>query len=224
MRTTPLESAIEAAAAHCTKVSHQKYGRLWDAYERSCSVLSKLAEQGGRDTDGECQFGSERLSLTANMLQSCFIVENLIASGYYVASMAILRQHMETLARIIELRKGIKSPKIPNVKNLPFKLSSNYGALTKIFHTLGGEYLAGFAEVTDSKEIASYLPEFKEDWAYVLLAVHIGHLVTLASEIHILQVDLYRSEPVPGVTEKLWEIATIMVEAGFWERFEPEKI
>jgi hypothetical protein len=223
MKITPLQSAIEAAAADCSKVSRQKYGRLWDAYEKSCSVLSQLAERGGRDADGESQFGSERLSLTANMVQGSFIVETLISSGYYVPSMAMLRQQSETLARIIELRKGIKSQKIPNVKHLPFKLSSNYGALSKIFHTLDGEYLVSFAEVAESEKIASYLPEFKGDWASVLLAVHIAHLVTLAAEIQFLQVDLYRSPPVPTITQQLLEIATILVETGFWERFELEK-
>ena len=221
MENTPLQILIENKANETIKVAQQKYGRLWEAYEKSCTLLSRLAQQGEREADGESQFGSERLSLSVSVIQGCFIVERLISSGYYVASIAILRQHMETLARMIELRNGKKTNKTPNVSCLPFKLAQNYGGLSQIFHTARGEHLESFAEVADDERIASYLPEFREDWSNILLGMHIAHLVTLAKEIHILQFELYRQAPVTNNFDAEFRpIAEILVATGFWERFE----
>jgi hypothetical protein len=125
MKMTMLQKAIEVTAGASCKLSRQKYGTLWAAYEKSCLLLSRLADQGARDADGESQFQAERLSLTANVLEGCFIVEALISSGYYVASIAVLRQHMEMIARIIELRSGVQTNRTPNVRCLPFSLSRN---------------------------------------------------------------------------------------------------
>jgi hypothetical protein len=214
---SPLKQAILDAESKVRIQSRQSYGKLWDAYETGCKVLSRLAEQGGAESNGEPLNGAERLSLTASLLQSLFLVEELISSGHYVSAVAILRQHMEILARLIELRRSIvKKGKIPNVKLLPFRLSKNYGRLSEIFHTSRGEYLSSFVEDVESEEVAKFLPTYREDWSKMLLSVHVAHLVALAGEIDTLHKELYLNRDLEDITESLLSVSSILVETGFW--------
>ena len=218
-KTSPLQQSIQTEESKVRDYSGRQYGRLWEAYETACSLLSQLAQQGGSDSDGKPLNGPERLSLTASLLQSCFILEHLISSGYYVSSVAILRQHMEILARVIELRQGLvkDSKTTPNVKLLPFRLSRNYGRLSEIFHTSSGEYLSCFVEDLENEAVATFLPSYRDDWSRILFAVHIAHLVTLAQEIDSLHKDLYPNKTLISITEELNSIASILAETGFWE-------
>jgi len=217
-----IQQSIQAEESKVRDRSKQEYGRLWEAYETACHILSKLAEQGGSNPDGNPLHGAERLSLTASLLQSSFLVEPLISSGHYLSSVAILRQHMEILARIIELRKGlVKSLKAtPNVGLLPFRLSKNYGRLSEILHTSHGEYLSCFVEDQESEEVATFLPTYRDDWSRILFSVHIAHLITLAIEIQSLHRELYPKKDLVNITESLNSIVGILVDTGFWKTLE----
>lgn len=224
MSETVLQSRIEEQEFEVLKNAREQYGRISDAFKKVCWILSELAVHGGEDPEGDCPNASERLSLSATLLQSCFIVETLISSGHYVSAVAIIRQHMEVLARLIELREGVvvgKSSKIPNVSKLPFSLSQNYGPLSKLVHTSKGEYLACFTETFELEGIASCWPIFRKDWAHALLCVHIAHMLTLAIEIAYLQQSFYPLKAVVVsrmITEGRDFIGAILVDVGFWGR------
>ena len=153
---------------NCSKKENQD---LWTAYCLVGDLIYTLVEFGAREPESVSDSRSHRVSLTANMVQSFYIVEDLISSGAYWSASAVLRQHMETLSRIIEYRKGKNSvdKKPPNVRNLPFNMAPNYGRLSELCHTSGGEILGDFSECEAGEGIATTIPKFRKEWSNKLV-------------------------------------------------------
>ncbi|MBI5558057.1 MAG: hypothetical protein HY885_10490 [Deltaproteobacteria bacterium] len=196
------------------------YGRFWDAYTAAGDVLHALIEQGAHDPVGEVPEGaSKRISLTAGLLQSTAIVEQAITCGFYWAASALLRQHMEALARVIHIREGKPGTegRPPHVGVLPFRLAQNYGRLSELAHVANGELLRDFSISEIGELVASPLPRYREDWANDLLAVHTGHMITLAFEIHYLHAEIYQGRDLFDVNARLYGVAKILEELGHWK-------
>lgn len=216
-----LDTILEAAAKEVRQRSHDSYGVLWQAYLRAGGTLVDLTVQGETSAVDVTENQSIRISVTANLIQSATVPEHLISSGFYWAASAILRQHMEALARVIELRGGSinRSPRTPQVAALPFKLNQNYGRLSELAHLSRGEFLADFAQIPGGDEItASAKPLFRNEWLQNLFSVHLAHLVALVVEIHLLHVELYPGRSLVDVNASLEEIAGALVSTGFWQR------
>ena len=96
-----LHEAILKASEQSRLQSTQKYLKLWDAHIIMGDILSALIDQGTENPQQILESASQRISLTANLLQSVVIVEQVISAGYYWSATALLRQHMEALARIV---------------------------------------------------------------------------------------------------------------------------
>ena len=211
--------SISKEAEAVRSQSAQRYGRLWDAYITIGELLSSLNLQGAEDPISVPESASQRISLTANLLQSTTIVEQTISSGFYWAASALLRQHMEALARITHIRDG-KPPiasRSPNVSVLPFNLSSNYGRLSELAHVSRGELLSDFALSSSGEEIATCVPTYREEWSRHLLHVHIAHMIVLAIEIDLLHKELYPRKAKIDSNSRLQEVATILINEGFWK-------
>lgn len=223
VKNSRLKQAIEAVASQVRSISRQQYGLLWDAYQITSDLLSALVEQGAKESQqAVSESASKRLSLTANLIQSSTIVEHIISSGYYSTSAAVLRHNMETLARIIELRQGKsvigKNP--PNVGVLPMKLAQNYGRLSELYHTSGGELLSCFAESSEGKEIATVMPHYLDEWAKRLIFLHIAFMVMLAIEIGYLHHEIYVGNVLTNIEEPINTVMGILVRTGFLERLD----
>ena len=202
--------------------SRQNYEDLWLAYNTAGDLLFKLVAQGESDPSEVSDSCSKRVSLTANLIQSTFIVEHLISSGYYWAASAVLRQHMETLARVIEIReqRGTQLHKPPNVSVLPFRLPKNYGRLSELCHTSKNEILSDFSECPEGEGVASTRPYYKKEWSINLFSLHIAHLVALILEICWLYAELFPGRDLVQVGEGIGTISDILVRNGFWEEIE----
>lgn len=107
-----LTNLLRETAKQIRKYSEKENKDLWNAYSVVGNIIYTLVEFGAKEAEHVSDSCSHRISLTANMVQSFYVVEDLISSGAYWSASAILRQHMETLSRIIEYRKG----KIPSIK------------------------------------------------------------------------------------------------------------
>lgn len=216
-----LDRILEAAADDVRQQSKASFGVLWDAYSRAGETLVDLTVQGETSAVNVTESQSIRISITANLIQSATVPQHLISSGFYWAASAILRQHMEALARVIELRGGAirRSSNTPQVALLPFKLKQNYGRLSELAHLSRGEFLAGFAQIPGGDETtASAKPVFQKEWAHDLFSVHLAHLAALIVEIHLLHAELYPARVLLDVNGPLEEIADALVSTGFWKR------
>ncbi|MBT9590379.1 MAG: hypothetical protein IV089_05655 [Thiobacillus sp.] len=199
--------------------SLQRYGRLWDAYITIGDLLSLLISQGAEDPISVSESASQRISLTVNLLQSTTVVEQTISSGFYWAASALLRQHMEALARIMHIRDGKSAidPRPPKVQVLPFNLASNYGRLSELAHVSSGELLSDFALSSSGEEIATYAPTYREQWSRNFLHIHIAHMIVLSIEINLMHQELYPMRALIDPNDRLQEVVSIFIEEGFWK-------
>lgn len=215
-----LNKTLATASAHIRKESMNGYGRFWDAYTIVGNVLYDLIGQGAQDPPGDVsECASKRISLTAGLLQSTIIVEQAITCGLYWAASALLRQHMEALARVIHIRNGQLGTEArpPHLAVLPFRLARNYGRLCELVHVSNGELLGDFTGSIISDMVATPLPSYKAEWANDLLAVHTSHMITLAYEIHYLHVEIYPGMDIINVNSRLYDVAKILEELGHWK-------
>lgn len=214
-----LTNVLKEAAQQVRNVSEKENDDLWEAYNSVGNLIYTLVEFGTREPDNVTDSYSNRVSLTANMVQSFYAVEDLISSGAYWSASAVLRQHMETLARIIEYRVGKNriDKKSPNVKNLPFNMAPNYGRLSELCHTSGGEILGDFSECLAGERIATTIPKFREEWARDYFSLHIAHMLALAIEIWFLQEELYPEVDLPNIDDDILNVANLLIKTGFWK-------
>ena len=216
-----LSRILKDAAQQSRNVSEESNDDLWKAYNLVGNLIYTLIEIGAAEPDSVPESCSKRVALTANMVQSLYVVEDLISSGAYWSASAVLRQHMETLSRIVEYREGKNrvDKKPPNVKNLPFNMAPNYGRLSELCHTSGGEILRNFSECSEGEGIATTVPKYREEWAKHYFSLHIAHMLTLAIEIYFLQEELYPGIAMPNIDEEILNIANLLVRTGFWKEF-----
>lgn len=215
---------LRNAEQQVRQLSEESNKDLWKAYALVGNLLYVLVEQGAEEPSEVGESCSNRISLTANMIQAFGAVEYLISSGAYWSASAALRQQMEALSRIIEYREGRNQndKKPPNVKNLPFNMSHNYGRLSEPCHTSGGEILAGFSECPEGEGVATVFPKFRAEWAKDLFSLHIAHMLSLAVEIYLLQQELHPSAIMPDIDEAVLNVANFLVKTGFWKEFKKE--
>lgn len=217
MSMLKLDQTIADAAAAVQRESFSRHGAIWRACAEVGQLIFALAAQGALDavtTAGQ----ATRISLTANLVQSSSVAKDLISSGFYWSAAAVLRQYMETLARSIQIRNGRNTAgtKTPNVCVLPFRLSGNYGRLSELVHTSGGESLVDFAQGSDGLEVATVIPCYREPWGFGLLCLHVAQLVTLAIEIDLLHRELYPGRQLIDINAALVPVVQALVSAGFW--------
>ncbi len=220
-----LYTAIANSATAVNKSSHQQYGKLWHAYLLMGEILSVLVEQGNENPLEISESASQRISVTSGLLQSATIVEQVISAGLYWTASALLRQHMEALARLIHIRNSSSAieKRPPNVNVLPSSLQKNYGRLSELVHLSNGELLGDFARSAGSDEVAEILPQYDLTWSRDLLAVHIAHLIVLSTEIYALHMELYPSKgSIVDIEISIMEVGNILVSEGFWKRLNAE--
>ncbi|MCE5276355.1 MAG: hypothetical protein LLG43_14620 [Deltaproteobacteria bacterium] len=224
-KSSKLKKTLLDTEKQVRKISVKHNKDLWRAYNLVGKVIYTLVDLSSREPTNITESTSNRVSLTANMIQSYSLVEYLISSGSYWAASAVLRQHMETLARIIEYRTGNnkQDKKPPNVKNLPFNMTRNYGRLSQLCHTSGGEVLNDFSISEAGEGIASPVPIFREEWAEIYFSLHIAHMLSLAIEIFYLHKELYPDTELIDIDRDTMRIARILVKTGFWKDFKKSK-
>ncbi|OHB66115.1 MAG: hypothetical protein A2Y76_03595 [Planctomycetes bacterium RBG_13_60_9] len=219
-----LSTILKEAAQQVNDLSEQLNDDLWTAYELVGNLIFDLVQYGAKEPGTVSESCSRRISLTANMIQSFWVVRFLIASGAYWSASALLRQQMETLSRIIEYREdgNPSGKKPPNVSNLPFRMASNYGRLSQLCHTSAGEILSDFSECSEGEGVAATVPALRDKWAKDFFSLHVAHMLTLAKETQLLYGELHPGDAVPNIDDEMLNIAKLLVKTGFWEEIKEE--
>ncbi|MBI4855125.1 MAG: hypothetical protein HY818_00040 [Acetobacterium woodii] len=178
-----------------------------------------LVKQGSREPGLATEPQSIRVALSASLLQSTSIIEELISSGYYACSSVCLRHNMEVLARIMHIREGkpVTDNRPPNLKILPFELSKNHGRLSEICHVAKGEVHSDFISTQDDL-VASPEVSYNENYSKMLFNIHIAVLLGLAWEIHNLQSEFFPDITEHDILKATDIISQILVDLNFWHR------
>jgi len=137
---------------------------------------------------------SERLELIAAFFQRTYLVETAISEGQYFKAAAMLKQNIEIVTRIRELREGLaKNAKVPNVKNSPKGMNIFYSQLNDIAHISKPELYSLFLEKLSIGSFigASPFPTTNTEVARNLYELHIWLLFEMVRELMILFTEMY---------------------------------
>jgi hypothetical protein len=225
MIVSSLDNLIREAATRVRVETEGKLQPLRDAHRIVGDLLLRLVNQGAFEASSPAEGQSQRMSLTAGLIQSVSVSNDLIVSGFYWSAAAVLRQQMEAVARVVEIRTGkyMGGTRTPDVALLPYGLAQNYGRLSELAHTSRGELLGDFVQSTAEEEVATSEPCYRDPWAKELFCVHLAHCIALAHEIDLLHRELYVGRNLIMVDEELYPIARVLVDEKFWKDFSDGK-
>jgi hypothetical protein len=173
--------------------TREALGELSDAHWLSTSVVANAiwavsGKPGKSDPDLALL-----LSLSASFIQGIDICETAISEGLYVSATALLKQEMETIAAIHEVRnKTRKSGSTPNVRSLR-GLSVLYGDLNKVAHVSDSELMQSLVriEMSGQQSGAPLYPVLDTKLAKFLYGLHVSFLTMMAIEVETILEDLY---------------------------------
>jgi hypothetical protein len=126
--------------------------------------------------------------------QSC--VERMISEGQYIKAAAVIKQDIEIIARIIEIKKGVaKEGKTPNAKHAPSKLNIHYGDMNDIAHISKSAWLDTLTTINGETFTAvSIQPMFHEGISKNLYEIHLSIFYNVILEAIELFQQLYPEE------------------------------
>lgn len=207
------------AASEIRPLSLNAYGELKDGHWLATSVIaSATSSVSGKPGNADSDTG-HILALTGSFVQGIDICETAISEGTYVQASAILKQEMETLAAIREVReKRRKSGRTPNVGTLG-ALAVMYGDLNTLSHVANADVMKNLIRVELSAEQtgAPLYPVFNGELARLLYGLHVCFLAMIAVEIGITLAELYGEGLKEHEIRMLGRVAEILLQAG-WVR------
>ena len=173
--------------------SKEVCGELTEAHWLATSVIasatSAVSGKPGKEDDDLAQ----RLSLTASFVQGIDTCETAISEGFYVPATALLKQEMETIAAVHEVRnKSRKSGATPNIKIFG-DLAVVYGDLNKVAHVGDASLMQELVriEISEQQSGAPLFPVFKADLAKFLYGLHVAFVTMIAIEVGLVLEGLY---------------------------------
>lgn len=191
---------------------------LLDAHCLAWSVISSLTERKSATPGKSSSSLSDRLSLTASFVQGIDVCEVCISEGLYVQAGALVRQEMETLAAVCEVRDGkAKERDVPNVKHVRFGLRNMYGDLSAMAHVSDRKWLSDMISVKMSKEVTGAVtsPIYNGDVARQLYGLHVSLMILLAIEIDGIVNELFGEGIVAMEEQMLLRALDILVKVGY---------
>lgn len=145
MPTTPPIQLDEAAlylwVAHdvmresSTKSAVAELGEIAPAYSLALGVLASAAKRVEGKFGGWTTKSSRRGSILAGFIIGLTLVEQAILGGFTAQASALIRQELEAIAALEEIRKGCRTERrTPNVRHVPSVPGRFYNDLSKAAH------------------------------------------------------------------------------------------
>ena len=183
---------------HESKNREQARANYPDAWKESrrlfLGILSRLQRYKAGvpgHTSAEIQ---EKLVLIASYTQGVSLTERMISGGQYIKAAAALKQELETVVRLEEVRAGVaKKGKTPNMKHAPPGGKKAYGLLNSIAHPSRLEFLMDLVfkyshgAINGVSVYPSYIPPIAEE----LYCIHVSLLRDIASHQIMLAAEMY---------------------------------
>lgn len=201
--------------------SKVKYKQEWlDARLQLLAISAHLLNQkNGAPGKTSAQI-SERLTLIMVFLQGVYATETLISEGQYIKATAALKQDLEILARIGEVKHHIaQQRKVPNVKYGPDGSQRFYGQLNDVAHPSNLELLQSLLRSRHDGEVhgVSYIPTFVEETSLGLYELHVWLLFEAVREHLLLFIEMYGEEDDAMSDAVRWTLTAVdtLRRAGF---------
>ncbi len=170
--------------------SKEHYGQLLEAHMQVVGAIwSAIKRRDGERAEivGDSQ---QQIVLIAVFIQGINIVECSISEGYYIQAAALIRQELETIAALEELKKGKRVAKMtPNVGHVPWLLAILYGDLSKAVHAADHDVLQDILAPSSSgmpEDITGVVmvQQFQDQLSWRLYGLHVALLILLAVHLH----------------------------------------
>lgn len=132
----------------------------------------------------------EILQLTTIFWQGQFCTEQLISEGQYIKACAVLKQEIEIITRIAEVKKGVaKDGRTPNAKYAPSMLHLHYGDMNDIAHISKSAWLDTLTSIDNTTfRAVAIQPIFHEGISRKLYEIHLSIFYNvLLEEIELFQ-------------------------------------
>jgi hypothetical protein len=150
-------------------------GAIGSALTRNDGVRSKIVGHSQR-----------QIVLIASFIQGLNIAECAISEGYYVQAAALLRQELETIAALEELKSGKRADqRTPNVKHVPWSLGRLYSDLSKAAHAADHDVLQqvlapDHSLLPEDTIGVTMTAQFRKNMAWRMMGFHVALLLLLA--------------------------------------------
>jgi hypothetical protein len=207
-----LEGAILEAAGRIREASKAAYSdELRDARLALMSLLAASIELHAGTPASTDADRSASLALVAALVQGAGATEGLISEGQYIKAAAALKQDLEVLARLGEIRAGAARRGVtPNIKYAPTGAGRWYGELNNVAHPSNPELIDLLLQRRPVGHQAgvSVVPVFNREIAVGLYEVHVWTLLMLTREQLVLMGSMY------GESGELAELARQWVAIG----------
>lgn len=201
--------------------SKTKYKQEWlDARLQLLAISAHLLNQKNGVPGKTSAQISERLTLIMAFLQGVYATETMISEGQYIKATAALKQDLEILARIAEVKHHIaKQGRVPNVKYAPEGSQRFYGQLNDVAHPCNIELLQSLLRSHHDGEVhgVSYIPTFVEETALGLYELHVWLLFEAVREHLLLFIEMYGEEDSAMNKAARWTLTAVdtLRRAGF---------
>lgn len=201
--------------------SKVKYKQEWlDARLQLLAISAHLLNnKNGAPGKTSAQI-SERLTLIMVFLQGAYATETLISEGQYIKATAALKQDLEILARIGEVKHNIPpQPKVPNVKYAPEGSQRFYGQLNDVAHPSNLKLLQSLLRSHHDGLVhgVSYVPTFVEETSLGLYELHVWLVFEAVREHLLLFIEMYGEEADEVNKAVRWSLIAVdtLRRAGF---------
>jgi hypothetical protein len=201
--------------------SKAKYKQEWlDARLQLMAISAHLIEGRNGVPGNSSPEISERIVLIMVFLQGAYASETLISEGQYIKASAALKQDIEILARLAEIKLNVARPgRVPNVKHAPEGCQRYYGQLNDVAHPSNLHLLQALLSQLHEGEArgVSYVPAFVEETALGLYELHVWLLFEAVREHLLLFMEMYGEddEVLKQVTPCLATAVSTLSRSGF---------
>ncbi len=178
-------------------------GEIAEAYTLAIEVVATLANRFAATFAKSNVMSSKVEAILAGYIVGVTLVEHAILSGYSAQAAALVRQELEAIAALEELRKGSrKDGKTPNVRHVPTVPGHVYSDLSKLTHFSDTEALRVVALLKDNSpaapgpaEVWLLSPQHVLNTTRQLFALHTLLLLHFAEYQALHYVELHGNHP-----------------------------
>jgi len=221
MRGINHEGRILESGLSIRELSKTKYKQGWlDGRLQLLAISAYLLNQKDGIPGKTSEKISERLTLLMVFLQGVCATETLISEGQYIKAAAALKQDIEILARIAEVKHdAAKQGRVPNVRYAPEGSQRFYGQLNDVAHPSNLELLQALLGHREDGAVQgiSYIPTFIEETALGLYELHVWLLFEAVREHLLLFMEMYgeTDEEIKPVMRWVANAVETLKQAGF---------
>ena len=195
-----LEEQIKGYEHRITQIARAEYPDSWIACRRILlGIMNRLQSYKAGVPGCTSPDIAEKLVLIAAYTQGVFATERLVSSGQYIKAAAVIKQELEMVVRLEEIKAGTaKVGKTPNMKYAPEGGKKAYGLLNNIAHPSRPDHLKESTREHSAGMIrgTSAVPIYNPKAANALFLIHISLMRDIAYHQILLAAEMYdRHDP-----------------------------